>query len=77
MDPTNLNGKVQKHQNFEVELHSNKTRFDEVVATGEDLIESGHLQSEKIRSKIEEIKHEVQLDASNRHLNSNKREPVQ
>merc|ERR1719412_1598101 len=55
LDPTNLNGKVQKHQNFEVELHSNKTRFDEVVATGEDLIESGHLQSEKIRSKIEEI----------------------
>merc|ERR1719412_1281322 len=55
LDPTNLNGKVQKHQNFEVELHSNKTRFDEVVATGEDLNESGHLQSEKIRSKIEEI----------------------
>merc|ERR1712223_512113 len=55
LDPTNLNGKVQKHQNFEVELHSNKTRFDEVVSTGEDLIESGHIQSDKIRSKLEEI----------------------
>merc|ERR1719278_1300751 len=55
LDPTNLNGKVQKHQNFEVELHSNKTRFDEVVSTGEDLIESGHIQSDKIRSKIGEI----------------------
>merc|ERR1719412_984862 len=55
LDPTNLNGKVQKHQNFEVELHSNKTRFDEVVSTGEDLIESGHTQSDKIKSKLEEI----------------------
>jgi spectrin alpha len=52
LDPTNSNGKVQKHQNFEVELHSNKTRFDEVISTGEDLIESGHIQSDKIRSDL-------------------------
>merc|ERR1712020_622761 len=55
LDPTNLNGKVQKHQNFEVELQSNEKRFKEVVSTGEDLIESGHTQSDKIKSKLEEI----------------------
>merc|ERR1719412_3288057 len=45
LDPTNLNGKVQKHQNFEVELHSNKTRFDEIVTTGQELIETGHIKA--------------------------------
>ena len=31
LDPTNLSGKLQKHQNFEVELSANKTRLDEVT----------------------------------------------
>lgn len=55
LDPTNLNGKVQKHQNFEVELNTNKNRLDEVIANGEQLIESDHMQSEKIRNKLEDI----------------------
>ena len=29
LDPTNLNGKVQKHQNFEQELNAIKVRIDE------------------------------------------------
>jgi spectrin alpha len=55
LDPTNLNGKVQKHQNFEIELNTNKNRLDEVVANGETLIDSDHLQADKIRDKLEEI----------------------
>ncbi len=55
LDPTNLNGKVQKHQSFEVELNANKKRFDDIVATGEDLIESGHVHSDRIKAKLEEI----------------------
>jgi len=55
LDPTNLNGKCQKHQNFEQEMNANKTRIDEVVQTGNDLIESGHVQSDKIKEKLDEI----------------------
>lgn len=55
LDPTNLNGKVQKHNNFKVELQSNKKRLDEVMSSGQELIESGHNQSEAIKAKLEEV----------------------
>lgn len=42
LDPTNLNGKVQKHQNFEQELNANKSRMEEITSTGQELIESRH-----------------------------------
>lgn len=41
-DPTNLNGKVQKHQNFEQELNANKTRMEDITSTGQELIEANH-----------------------------------
>ena len=31
LDPTNLSGKLQKHQNFDGELSANKNRLDDVV----------------------------------------------
>jgi len=55
LDPTNLNGKVQKHQNFEQELNANKSRVDEVVDAGNDLVESGHVQADRIKEKISDI----------------------
>ena len=55
LDPTNLNGKVQKHQSFEVELDANKKRVDDIVATGQELIESGHNNSDKVKAKVEDI----------------------
>ena len=55
LDPTNLQGKVQKHQNFEQELNANKTRIDEVIESGTELKESGHVQSDRIEAKISEI----------------------
>lgn len=42
LDPTNLNGKVQKHQNFEQELQANKPRIDEITVTGAKLLEQEH-----------------------------------
>merc|ERR1712020_871440 len=48
LDPTNLQGKVQKHQNFEQELNANKSRIDEVIESGTELKDSGHVQSERI-----------------------------
>ena len=50
-----MNGKVQKHQNFEQELNANKQKITEVLDSGIELKESGHFQAEKIQSKLEEI----------------------
>ena len=52
LDPTNINGKVQKHQNFEIELNANKNRVDDVVKTGNDLIEACHVNSDLIKSQV-------------------------
>ncbi|XP_014210997.1 spectrin alpha chain isoform X2 [Copidosoma floridanum] len=55
LDPTNLNGKLQKHQNFEQELQANRTRMEEMVAQGEELCAADHYASERVRSRIDEI----------------------
>lgn len=83
LDPTNLNGKVQKHQSFEVELDANKKRYvnfisrkkfflftcsfdftifslflirvDDIVTTGQELIETGHIKADNVKAKVEEI----------------------
>lgn len=54
-DPTNLQTKVQKHQNFEAELEANKSRIDSIKETGEELINEDHFASETIRERIDEI----------------------
>ncbi|ODM90488.1 Spectrin alpha chain [Orchesella cincta] len=56
-DPTNLNGKVQKHANFMKELQANKTRIDEVLESGRNLIDSSHYGSDRIEARVEEIVH--------------------
>lgn len=55
LDPTNLNGKVQKHQNFEQELTANKSRIEDITTCGQELIEKGHYGSEKIQNRMQEI----------------------
>ncbi|UYV70522.1 SPTAN1 [Cordylochernes scorpioides] len=55
LDPTNVNGKLQKHQNFMQELDANESRKDENVSTGEELIEASHYASDRIRHRIDEI----------------------
>ncbi|KAK6636692.1 hypothetical protein RUM43_010354 [Polyplax serrata] len=55
LDPTNLNGKVQKHQNFEQELGANRSRMEEITSTGQDLIEANHYALDRIQSRADEI----------------------
>ncbi|KAF4526948.1 hypothetical protein B566_EDAN015448 [Ephemera danica] len=55
LDPTNLNGKVQKHQHFEQELGANKSRMEEITSTGQKLIASEHYAAERIQSRMDDI----------------------
>jgi len=55
LDPTNLNGKVQKHQTFEQELSANKSRIEELDSIGRELIETDHWATERINARLEEI----------------------
>lgn len=55
LDPTNLGGKVQKHQNFEQELNANKTRMEEITSTGQELVEANHYAAPRIQNRMEEI----------------------
>lgn len=41
-DPTNLQTKLQKHQNFEAEVDANESRIESIRATGHQLIEKDH-----------------------------------
>lgn len=54
-DPTNLNGKVQKQQNFEQELNANHSRIEEITNTGQELLNSNHYAADRIRDRMEEI----------------------
>ena len=56
LDPVNINDKIQKHENFKQELMANKSRIDEVFKSGNDLIDSGHVQSHSIKEETSEIK---------------------
>ncbi|XP_017774793.1 PREDICTED: spectrin alpha chain isoform X2 [Nicrophorus vespilloides] len=55
LDPTNLGGKWQKHQNFQQELNANRTRMEEITSTGEELIEAKHYAAPRIQSRMDEI----------------------
>lgn len=54
-DPTNLQGKIQKHQAFEAELNANQSRLDAVDSTGEQLIADDHYASDQIRERLDEL----------------------
>ncbi|XP_026468326.1 LOW QUALITY PROTEIN: spectrin alpha chain-like, partial [Ctenocephalides felis] len=55
LDPTNINGKVQKHQNFEQELNANKSRMEDITNTGHSLIEANHYAAPQIEARMSEI----------------------
>lgn len=54
-DPTNINGKLQKQQQFLQELDSNKGRIDEINDIGRQLIEGKHYAADKIKNRVDEI----------------------
>ena len=55
MDPTNVTAKVQKHQNFELELNANKSRVDDVINRGNELIDYCHVKSDDIKTNVDEV----------------------
>ncbi|XP_026324055.1 spectrin alpha chain isoform X1 [Hyposmocoma kahamanoa] len=55
LDPTNLNGKLQKHQNFEQELQANKPRIDEITAAGAQLLDQEHFAKAQIESRVADM----------------------
>lgn len=57
-DPTNLQGKTQKHQAFEAELNANRSRLEAVDASGQQLISENHYASELIQKRLDEL-HEL------------------
>lgn len=48
-DPSNLEAKIQQHQDFEAELQANKGRIDGVVEMARELTEAGHFAKEEIQ----------------------------
>ena len=48
-DPSNLEAKMQQHQDFESELLANKGRIDAVIETGSDLTSEDHFATDEIR----------------------------
>ncbi|KAI2810972.1 Spectrin alpha chain, non-erythrocytic 1 [Blomia tropicalis] len=54
-DPTNINGKLQKHQQFKQELDANKGRVEEVNDNGKELVNNGHYASDHINGRLNEI----------------------
>jgi spectrin alpha len=55
LEPTNLQGKLQKHENFASELQANQARVETVTQSGEELINEGHPNKDHIRDRINEL----------------------
>ncbi|XP_003743041.1 spectrin alpha chain [Galendromus occidentalis] len=55
LDPTNLQGKEQKHRNFAQELETNESRIKEILSTGGQLVEEKHFASDTIQQRMEMI----------------------
>lgn len=54
-DPSNLQGKVQKHQAFEAELSANQSRIDALQKSGQELLDRKHYASTEVAGRMEEV----------------------
>lgn len=54
-DPSNLQGKVQKHQAFEAELSANQSRIDALQKSGQGLLDRKHYASTEVASRMEDV----------------------
>uniref|UniRef100_A0AAR2IMX8 Spectrin alpha chain, non-erythrocytic 1 n=1 Tax=Pygocentrus nattereri TaxID=42514 RepID=A0AAR2IMX8_PYGNA len=54
-DPSNLQGKVQKHQAFEAELSANQSRIDALQKSGQELIDGKHYASSEVATRMDEV----------------------
>jgi len=55
LDPTNLNGKLQKHQNFEQELNANESRIVDLNNLAKTLIANNSQGAPRINDRSQEI----------------------
>ncbi|KAG5834943.1 hypothetical protein ANANG_G00266900 [Anguilla anguilla] len=54
-DPSNLQGKVQKHQAFEAELSANQSRIDALQKSGQELKDRKHYASGEVSARMDEV----------------------
>ena len=54
-DPSNLQGKVQKHQAFEAELSANQSRIDALQKSGQELLDGKHYAADEVSGRMEEV----------------------
>ncbi|KAM9327207.1 spectrin alpha chain, non-erythrocytic 1 isoform 3-T3 [Gastrophryne carolinensis] len=54
-DPSNLQGKVQKHQAFEAELSANQSRIDALENSGQKLIDVNHYASDEVEARMSDV----------------------
>ncbi|XP_060267730.1 spectrin alpha chain, non-erythrocytic 1 isoform X4 [Ovis aries] len=54
-DPSNLQGKVQKHQAFEAELSANQSRIDALEKAGQKLIDVDHYAKDEVATRMNEV----------------------
>uniref|UniRef100_A0A671NPK5 Spectrin alpha chain, non-erythrocytic 1 n=1 Tax=Sinocyclocheilus anshuiensis TaxID=1608454 RepID=A0A671NPK5_9TELE len=54
-DPSNLQGKVQKHQAFEAELSANQSRIDALQKSGQELIDRKHYAFSEVSTRMDEV----------------------
>ena len=54
-DPTNLQGKLQKHQAFEAEVSANEDRIASVIKTGQGLANENNDQMDLVLARIKRV----------------------
>ncbi|XP_038646180.1 spectrin beta chain, non-erythrocytic 5 [Scyliorhinus canicula] len=54
-DPSNLQGKLQKHQTFEAEIMANQNRIRNISTEGEQMIDAGHYAVNEIEPRMKQI----------------------
>ncbi|XP_041098650.1 spectrin alpha chain, non-erythrocytic 1 isoform X5 [Polyodon spathula] len=54
-DPSNLQGKVQKHQAFEAELSANQSRIDALQKAGQELLNDKHYAADEVSGRMDEV----------------------
>ncbi|XP_078419413.1 spectrin beta chain, non-erythrocytic 5 [Cetorhinus maximus] len=54
-DPSNLQGKLQKHQTFEAEIMANQNRIRNIGMEGEQMINAGHYAVNEIEPRTKQI----------------------
>uniref|UniRef100_A0AC35U4B9 Spectrin alpha chain n=1 Tax=Rhabditophanes sp. KR3021 TaxID=114890 RepID=A0AC35U4B9_9BILA len=55
LDSTNIRGKLQKHIQMEQQIKANRSRLEDINATGEELIRNNHYDKVQIGQRLKEV----------------------